>query len=147
MLLTAFYACASNSKITVESKICEKISGENVDSSLVLFIMEGSCSECINAEFQNIEKNREQISSLTVVGAFSNRRSFISCVNAITFDKPVKKVFIDISELEGVRIRAALFYFLYRDGTCSNVFYPQPCERDLTKRYYESLFSAKNVSP
>jgi hypothetical protein len=123
--------------------ICEKIHNENIDSSLVLFIKEGSCAECIDVEFQNIKENREQINSLIVVGAFSNKRSFFSCVNAIAFDKPVKKIFMDMSEVEGVRIRAALFYFLYRDGSYSNVFYPQPCEQDLTKKYYESLFPEK----
>jgi hypothetical protein len=126
----------SASSVTVENKICGKLQKENIEASLVLFIMEGACSECINVEFQNIRENHEHINSLTVVGAFSNKRSFNSCANSIVFDKPLQKVFMDIAEFEGIKTASHLFYLFYEDGSFSNVFSPQACARNLTTDYY-----------
>jgi hypothetical protein len=128
----------------IEIKICETLHKDNAETSLVLFISEGSCAECINVEFQNLAANGELIDSLIVVGAFSKRRYFDACVNSIAFNKPLKKIFIDRSELEGVKLKASLFYFVYRKSSdysnaFSDVFYPDVCMQDLTVKYYLSV--------
>jgi hypothetical protein len=126
----------------VEIKICEKLHKENSATSLVLVIVEGGCSECINAEFQNLQKNEEHIDSLIVVGIFSKQRYFDACVNSIVFNKPLKKVYINKPELEKVKVKANLFYFVYKKSpvynynSFSNIFYPEACIPDLTAEYY-----------
>jgi hypothetical protein len=144
LLILLMDSCVSN--MPIEIKICEKLYKENVGTSLVLYISEGSCAECINVEFQNLVTNEELIDSLVIVGAFSKQRYFDACVNSIAFNKPLKKVFIDRSELKGVKIKSNLFYFVYQkslnySSAFSNVFYPEACMQDLTVKYY---LSAKN---
>jgi hypothetical protein len=128
---------------TIESKICEKLQDENINTSLVLFFSQGMCSECINIEFQNIQENSELISSLVIIGALSKKRDFYACVNSLVFDKPLKKVYIDIEELNKIeKIQFMLpLYFIYNRGSnsISNRFQTQGCNRNLTVSYFEEV--------
>jgi hypothetical protein len=130
-------------KDTIESKICDKLQEENINTSLVLFFSEGMCSECINIEFQNIKENSELINSVVIMGALYKRRDFNACVNSLVLDKPLKKVYIDIQELNKIeQIRFGTpFYFVYNSGTnsISNRFQSQGCNRSLTVDYFKEV--------
>jgi hypothetical protein len=143
MLIICVFILGCNTQNTIESKICEKLQEENINTSLVLFFSEGMCSECINIEFQNIKENSELINSLVIIGVLSKKRDFYANVNSLAFDKPFKKVYIDIKELneiEQIRFMVPL-YFVYnsRSKSISNRFQAQGCNRGLTVSYFEEV--------
>jgi hypothetical protein len=121
--------------------LLENLSENEAQTSLVLFISEGMCSECIMSEFINLKENAGKIKSLTVVGAFANVRHFHACVNAMNYEGNIKKVYINTSKTKKIQLPKGTFYVLYKReaNSLSEIFYPQSCERDATVKYYISL--------
>jgi hypothetical protein len=131
------FGCNTKSDVPIGNIICKNLQKQNTYISLSLFISEEMCSDCINTEFKNIKEYGELINSLVIVGSFSNKRHFESCVNSIIFDKPIQKVLIK-SEV-GSRFKP--FYFIYHSdsNSISDIFYPTSCDRALTVNYYSSV--------
>ena len=137
LFTTTIFGCSKN--VTLENKVCDRLNQENITTSLSLFISEGMCSECINTEFKNIKENRVIMNSLIIVGAFSNKRHFNACVNSIdSEDLPIKKVFINKSDLEGIQLNFSPFYFIYHgdSNSISDKFHPTICDRASTIKYF-----------
>jgi PBP1b-binding outer membrane lipoprotein LpoB len=83
---------------TIVSKLQERLFEEKTETSLVLFIAESMCSECINVEFQNIKKNKDVIKSLTIIGVFGHKRHFDACIASLTNSHiALKKIYINLS--------------------------------------------------
>jgi hypothetical protein len=109
----------------------------NYQSSLILFVSEKMCSECINKELINIQNNREIIENLVIIGVFPHERYFYSFVNRL---KPVNTLYIKSSEINISTVNN-VFYCVYDSKTksISTIFYPDPCDEEKTCQYYETV--------
>lgn len=113
---------------------------------LVLFLAEGMCSECINQEFINLKEQKKLLDHLIVVGIFSHKRIFNSCVNSL---KPNMKVFYDVKLLAANEsLPSNPVYLIYdrKQNRVSDIFYPQACRIAQTLEYFKNIKSAIGVS-
>ena len=112
---------------------------------LILFLAEGMCSECINQEFMNLKEQEKLLDCLVVVGVFSNKRIFNSCVNSL---KPKMKVFYDVKNLTAnENLPANPIYLIYNRklNRVSDIFYPQACRITQTLEYLKNLKPAIGI--
>lgn len=112
---------------------------------LILFLAEGMCSECINQEFMNLKEQEKLLDCLVVVGVFSNKRIFNSCVNSL---KPKMKVFYDVKNLTAnENLPANPIYLIYNRklNRVSDIFYPQACRITQTLEYFKNIKPAIGI--
>lgn len=117
------------------------LKNENIipEKIFVLYLSEGMCAECINKEFMNLKECDKLLNNIAVVGVFSNKRIFNSCVNSL---KPKEKFFYDMKDLkEGEELPLNPIYFVYdrEKKEISDVFYPQPCRIVQTFEYFKNI--------
>jgi hypothetical protein len=141
-------ACKKSEKDT-EEKLEDALINGLIDcniqlksKSLLLFISEGMCSECINKEFMNLRNDSifgDNV-DVIVIGIFSKKRHFLSTVNHLP---RAKKIFIDKNTInkdvfaKGV----VVFYSVYdkQSKQLTNIFYPDPCDQLSTLQYYKTI--------
>jgi thioredoxin-related protein len=143
LLLSLFFTvnCVPyNTHKTTLHILQDRLSGEKHKTSLVLFISESMCSECVNIEFQNIKENKDNIKYLTIIGSFEQKRHFDACIASLTsYGITLEKIYINTKEIK--EIISFPFYFFYNSNTISlsDIFYPEPCAKDVTVKYYNII--------
>lgn len=109
------------------------------EKTLILFLAEGMCSECINKEFMNLKEQGKLLDNIVVVGVFSNKRIFDSCVNSL---RPKTKIFCNMMSLpENEKLPQSPIYLIYEQkrNRISDIFYPQACRVSQTLEYFKNI--------
>jgi hypothetical protein len=108
--------------------------------SLILFVSEKMCSECINKEYINI--NQSIFSKpIIIVGVFEKKRYFQSCVNVIS--KKYDILYINNQEYRLRKLPEQPFYCIFdnQTQTVTNIFWPNPSEPEKTLQYLQEVDS------
>jgi hypothetical protein len=136
------HSCANknNEQINLMTLITQSIEGiKDNKNQLCLFIADNMCTECITTEYRNIKSNNVSVS---LVGIFKNKRHFMSSTSQIGANN---RIFIERKQKYN-NIPNQLFYFIYNTEkkTCSEIFYPAPCETEKTLSYFQKIKNAIN---
>jgi hypothetical protein len=118
----------------ITQTIGEKQKG-NDKNLLCIFVSDNMCSACIEKEFINIKSDSIPV---TMIGIFGNKRNFISSTNQISWEN---LIFIERKEQHKGIIISKPFYFIFNseDKTCSEIFYPNPCDEGKTFDYFRKI--------
>lgn len=149
IFIFTFIGCKNAEKSTsfdVKKFVSEFLKSDSIpkEKFLVLLISEGMCSECINKEFINLKEHRKVLDNIIVVGIFTNKRYFLSSVNAL---KPKMKIFCDFQKVNQKVVIQNPLYFVYdkQKEQVSNIFTPNPCRIASTFEYLKNV--KENILP
>jgi hypothetical protein len=111
---------------------------ENIDNKdkiqLCMFISDNLCSACAEKEFMNIKSADIPV---TLIGLYANKRNFNSSINQLKWSKVI---FIQRVEKHS-NVIPRIIYFIYnpKEKTCTEIFYPDPCDEELTFDYFKKI--------
>ena len=114
---------------TLDDSLKEK--GENL---LCMFISDDMCSACVEKEFINIKTADIPV---TLVGLYNDKRVFASSTSQLSWGNVI---FIKREEKHS-KIIPQVIYFIYnpKEKTCSEIFYPDPCDETRTFTYFQKI--------
>jgi len=107
---------------------------ENQKNMLFIFISDNMCSGCIEKEFLNIKSADIEVS---LIGLFYKKRIYAATARQITW---VRDIFIQREEKHS-NVIPLIFYFVYnpKEKTCTELFFPEPCNEAETFSYFQKI--------
>lgn len=109
-------------------------------NTLILYISQGMCSECINKELINLNENNDIAENTVIVGSFPNKRHFLASVSSVMVKR---KIFIPEDKMPEVSFAAERqpHYLLYVASAHSfgQLYYPVDCSPERTLEYYRNI--------
>lgn len=136
------YGCHISRPIGEDAFFSQVLEREHLADSnvLILYIAEGMCAECINKELINLNEYDDIRRNTVIVGSLSNKRHFLSSVNAVSVKR---KIFIPTKDMPDIKFASVMqpHYILYiaLGGYFEAPYYPTDCGPERTIGYYNSI--------